>query len=279
MPRKKLDWIIRNETLQVGERTLLVGVLNVTPDSVADAGRYQDPDRAMVRAVELVDQGAAILEIGAESFRLGSARVSEAEELRRLVPLLKRLRGKLAVPVCVETCKGAVAEKALELGAQIIKDPSGLTLDPALAKVVAQHNAGLVIQHMHGAPETWARMGAFVNALGAVVDELSGAVSRATRAGVGRKQIAIDPGFGMGKRKEQNSEILTGLNQFEKLALPVQVSPSGKQFAAEVPVESDTSTTIAVATAAILRGAHLVRVHDVAAVRPAALVADHLIRQ
>src|SRR5712691_6973921 len=139
--------------IQLGERTLIVGVLNVTPDSFSDGGKYSDPDRAFARAVEMEEEGADLIDIGAESTRPGSVRISEAEELRRLVPVLKRLRNKLTVPLSVDTYKSAVAEKALELGADIINDPSALTFDPDLARTVAQANAGLILNHMRGSPE------------------------------------------------------------------------------------------------------------------------------
>src|SRR5579885_2747449 len=137
MARKRFEWKLRDRTLILGERTLIMGVLNVTPDSFSDGGKYMDPDRAFARAIELEEQGADILDIGAESTRPGSARISEAEELRRLVPVLKRLKNKLAIPISIDTYKAGVAEKALELGADIINDPSGLTFDADLARRAA----------------------------------------------------------------------------------------------------------------------------------------------
>src|SRR5271156_6125963 len=150
MNRKRFEWKFRGKSLNLGERTLLVGVLNVTPDSFSDGGKYQNPDRAFARAVELEEEGADIIDIGAESTRPGATRVSEAEELRRLVPVLKRLRGKLAVPVSVDTYKSAVAAKALELEVDIINDPSGLTFEADLARTAAHSNAGLILNHMRG---------------------------------------------------------------------------------------------------------------------------------
>src|SRR5579862_151724 len=144
MLRKRFEWKFRNKTLQLGERTLLVGVLNVTPDSFSDGGKFLDPDRAFAHAVELEEAGADIIDIGAESTRPGALRISEAEELRRLIPVLKRLKNKLTVPVSVDTYKAAVAEKALDLGVDIINDPSGLTFDPELARTAANSNAGLI---------------------------------------------------------------------------------------------------------------------------------------
>src|SRR6266851_1486750 len=148
MPRKRFEWKLRKQTLQLGERTLLVGILNVTPDSFSDGGRYEDPDRAFAHAVELEEEGADIIDVGAESTKPGSTRISEAEELRRLIPVLKRLRGKLSVPISVDTYKSSVAEKALSLGAEIINDPSSLTFDAQLARTVAHDGGGLIINHM-----------------------------------------------------------------------------------------------------------------------------------
>ena len=142
MTRRHFVWKLKTRELLLGERTLLMGVLNVTPDSFSDGGKYLDPDRAFARAIELEEQGADIIDIGAESTKPGSARISEAEELRRLIPVLKRLRGKLAVPISVDTYKSVVAEKALEHGAEIINDPSGLTFDPQLARTAANRTPG-----------------------------------------------------------------------------------------------------------------------------------------
>lgn len=262
----------------MGERTLITGILNVTPDSPAEGGRYQEPDLAYVRAVEMIEQGADIIEVGAQSWRPGSERVTEAEEKRRLIPVLKRLRGKLGVPVAVETCTAAVAEQALELGADIIKDPTGLVLEPAIAKVVLQADAGLVVQHMRGTPEQWAKMAQIKDPAGAAVAELSASAGRAISAGVPKERIVIDPGFGLGKRKEQNTEMLSRLDRLVSIGYPVQVSPSGKPFGTQPQAETNAGLAAAVAFASLLRGAHIVRVHDVAAIRPAVLLADELMR-
>ena len=279
MLRKKVDWKIKNETYHLGDRTFLVGAINVTPDSVIDGGKYEDPDRAFVRAIELIDQGADFIELGAESIRQGSKRISEAEELRRLVPILKRLKGKVAVPIIVETYKPAVAEKAIEHGATVIKDSTGLTLEPDLAKIVTRYDAGFIMQHMRGAPETWAKLPSFQDPVGMIAAEMNAALNRAGRAGVLRERLVVDPGLGIGKRKEANTEILVGLDAFNQYHLPIQVSPSGKPFNAAVTVEPSDTTTIAAVTMAVLRGAHLIRVHDVALVRPAVLIADQAIRE
>src|SRR5271154_7063716 len=230
MPRKRFEWKLRDKTLQLGERTLIMGVLNVTPDSFTDGGKYQDPDRAFARAVELEEEGADLIDIGAESTRPGSSRISEAEELRRLIPVLKRLRGKLTVPLSVDTYKANVAEKALDLGADVINDPSALTFDADLARKAAQSNAGLILNHMRGTPETWAKLPPLKNVIRTIAMELDASAHRAVRAGIDRRQIVIDPGLGFGKRKEQNSEILAQLHELARLELPVLVGASRKSF-------------------------------------------------
>ncbi|HSR08720.1 MAG TPA: dihydropteroate synthase [Bryobacteraceae bacterium] len=276
MARKHFEWKVRDKLIQLGERTLIVGVLNVTPDSFSDGGKYADPDRAFARAVELEEEGADIIDIGAESTRPGSVRVSEAEELRRLVPVLKRLRNKLTVPICVDTYKSGVAEKALELGADIINDPSGLTIDPELARAARQGDAGLIINHMRGMPETWAKLPPLKNPLATIAAELDASVHRAVGAGVERRRIVIDPGLGFGKRKEQNSEILARLDELAKLELPLLVGPSRKHFLArESALETEFAGAAAV-TAAILYGVHMVRVHDVKGMKAVVEVADEI---
>jgi dihydropteroate synthase len=278
MARKHFEWKVRDRLIQLGERTLIIGVLNVTPDSFSDGGKYQDPDRAFARAVELEEEGADLIDIGAESTRPGSVRISEAEELRRLVPVLKRLRNKLTVPICVDTYKSGVAEKALELGADIINDPSGLTIDPELARAARQADAGLIINHMRGMPETWAKLPPLKNPLATIASELDASVHRAVGVGVERRRIVIDPGLGFGKRKEQNSEILARLEELARLDLPLLVGPSRKHFLArESALETEFAGAAAVA-AAILYGAHLVRVHDVKAMKAVVEVADEIAR-
>ena len=221
--RKRRAWKLRSQELQLGERTLLAGILNITPDSFSDGGKYLDPDLAFARALELEEAGADFLDIGAESTRPGSTRVSEAEELRRLVPVLKRLRDKIRIPISVDTYKAAVAERAFEHGAEIINDVSNLTFDPNLAKVVSASNGGLILNHMRGAPETWARLGPMVDPVGTVYGELEAGVSRAIRSGVDRSKIVVDPGLGFGKRREQSFELLAKIGALRGLDLPVMV--------------------------------------------------------
>jgi dihydropteroate synthase len=274
--RKLFYWKLKNHEIKLGERTALMGVLNITPDSFSDGGKYSDPDRAFARALELEEQGADIVDIGAESTRPGSARISEAEEIRRLIPVLKRLKDRLAVPISVDTYKAEVAERALDLGVAIINDPSGLTIEPNLARVVANHDAGMILNHMRGRPETWAKLAPMRDPIATIAKDLDAAASRARRSGVDKGRIVIDPGIGFGKRKEQNSLILARLGALASLDLPVLVGPSRKEFLAHATAEETRFATAAAVTACILGGAHIVRVHDVREMRAAADVADEI---
>jgi dihydropteroate synthase len=277
MLRKRFEWRIRDNTLLLGERTLIMGILNVTPDSFTDGGRYDDPDRAYVRAMELEDEGADIIDVGAESTRPGSQRISEAEELRRLIPVLKRLRDRVTVPLSVDTYKSGVARKALELGVAIINDPSALTFDPELARAAAQSDAGLILNHMRGTPETWAKLPPLKDVAGTVAADLAACVHRATQSGLTRARIVIDPGLGFGKRREQNTEILAQLSRLAALELPILVGPSRKSFLAQPSERQTEMATAAAVTAAILGGAHIVRVHDIEAIKPVVQVADAVV--
>ncbi len=278
MARPRLLWKFRDREFTLGERTLIMGVLNVTPDSFSDGGRYLDPDRAFARALQMEEQGADIIDIGAESTRPGSARISEAEEKRRLIPVLKRLRDRLAVPISVDTYKAGVAEHALKLGAEIVNDPSGLTFDPALARVAANYNAGLILNHMRGTPESWAKLPPLPDPMAVILHDLEAAIHRALRAGVERSRLVVDPGIGFGKRGEQNAEILARLGELRRLNLPILVGPSRKSFLAQKTEEETLFATAAAVTAAILGGAHIVRVHDVTQMRAAATLADAVLR-
>src|SRR5271165_4441058 len=275
MTRRRFEWRLKQRTLLLGERTLIMGVLNATPDSFSDGGRYMDPDRAFARALELEDEGADIIDIGAESTRPGSERVSEAEELRRLIPILKRLEGKVSIPISVDTYKSAVATKAIEYGAEIVNDPSNLTFDPELARVAAHGDTGLILNHMRGTPETWAKLPPMKDVMGGILHDLEAGIHRAVSSGVDRLRMVIDPGLGFGKRREQNAEILARLPQLGSLDLPIMAGPSRKSFLGTRPDGIDIEfATAAAVTAAILGGAHVVRVHDVVKMTSVVQIAD-----
>jgi dihydropteroate synthase len=276
-PKRYLMKLAERE-LQLGDRTLIMGIINVTPDSFSDGGLTMDPEKAAARAIELEAAGADIIDIGAESTRPGSERISEAEELRRLIPVLKKLKGKLSVPISVDTSKSAVAAKALENGAELINDASTLTFDMELAKVVSDANAGLILNHMRGTPETWAKLGTMAYPMKSVMEDLEAGINRARRAGVERARIILDPGLGFGKRGEQNYELIGRLGEMTVLDLPILVGPSRKSFLGQQEqIDADRATGAAV-TAAVLHGAHIVRVHDVAAIRAVLQTADGILR-
>ena len=276
--RKLFFWKLKQREIRLGERTAILGVLNVTPDSFSDGGRYSDPDRAFARALELEEQGADIIDIGAESTKPGSERISAAEELRRLVPVLKRLKGHLTVPISVDTYKAEVAERAIEHGAEIINDPSGLTMEPQLARVVSNFDAGLILNHMRGRPETWAKLAPMPDPMTTIGHELEAAVSRTRTVGIDKARIVVDPGLGFGKRREQNSHILAHLGELMPLDLPILVGPSRKHFLSHETQDETRFATAAAVAISIMGGAHIVRVHDVREMRAAADVADDIVR-
>jgi len=274
MARKRYLWKVRAREIQLGDRTLLVGVLNVTPDSFSDGGSYLDPDRACAHALAMEEQGADLIDVGAESTRPNSKPIGEEDEWRRLAPVLKRLRGKLAIPVSVDTYKSGIAERALDLGVEVINDPSGLTFDPLLAKTITQYDAGLVLNHMRGTPETWARLAGLPDPTTAVSADLQATVHRARHSGVDMTRVVIDPGLGFGKRKDENSQLIAELPAFRSFDLPLMAGPSRKSFLNQTDPQALLLATAAAVTACILGGAHLVRVHDVAEMAAVAQVAD-----
>ena len=276
--RKLYYWKLKQRELKLGDSTLLMGVLNITPDSFSDGGKYSDPDRAFARAIELEEEGADIIDIGAESTRPGSARITASVELQRLVPVLKRLRDRLGIPISVDTYKAEAAERSIELGAEIINDPSGLTFEPQLARVVSNHDAGLILNHMRGRPETWAKLGPMREPMTTILHDLEAAVSRARGVGIDKSRLVIDPGLGFGKRKEQNSLILDRLTDLAALDLPILTGPSRKSFLTQPSGEETRYATAAAVAIAVLRGAHIVRVHDVREMRASASVADEILR-
>ena len=262
-----------------------MGVLNVTPDSFSDGGKFFDVRYAVRRALEMQRNGADIIDIGAESTRPGATEISAAEELQRLLPVLEALRGKLKVPISVDTQKAAVAEVALGAGAEILNDISGLRRDPRLAEVAAVHGAPLILMHMRGMPRTMQKGPFARDVLRDVVNGLRRSIAMAHKHGVRRSQIVIDPGIGFGKSFAQNYQLLARLPQLAKLGFPLLVGTSRKGFLGTTLVKNGKPAssseriwgTAATVTASILNGAHIVRVHDVAEMKQVALVADALL--
>ncbi len=263
--------------LALGERTLVMGVVNVTPDSFSDGGRWLDAGRAAEHALALEAAGADLLDVGGESTRPGADGVPVDEELRRVVPVLKRLAGQVRAPVSVDTCKAEVARGAIDAGAVIVNDVSGLRRDPALAGVVAASGAALLVMHSRGSSRDMYRDACYGDVGAEVVRELGASIAAAVGAGVDRARILVDPGLGFAKRAGQSYAALAALGGLAALDRPIVVGPSRKSFLAGpadlAPADRDWGTAAAV-TAAILEGAHVVRVHRVREMRRVAEVAD-----
>jgi dihydropteroate synthase len=253
-----------------------MGVLNLTPDSFSDGGRFLDPDAAVARARVLADEGADLLDVGGESTRPGAPPVPAAEEIRRVVPVLERLRAEgYPVPVSVDTSKPEVARAALAAGAAMVNDVTALS-DPALAEVVAAAGVPVVLMHMRGTPRDMQDRAAYRDVVREVRDELARALERAERAGVARARILLDPGIGFAKTAPQSLELLARLREIAALGRPVLVGPSRKSFIGHVTgtlVADRLPGTLAAVAVAVLNGAAVVRVHDVAAARQAARIA------
>jgi dihydropteroate synthase len=274
-----------SRTLTLGQRTLLMGVLNVTPDSFSDGGEFLEPRRAVEHALEMERAGADLLDIGGESTRPGSTGTPVETELARILPVLEGLRGVLKIPISVDTRKSEVAEAAIRAGAQIINDISGLRCDPRIAEVARRHGVPLILMHMRGEPGTMQKRPFARDVMKDVAQGLRASLAKARKAGVRKSQIIIDPGIGFGKSFGQNYELLRRLPELAKLGYPLLVGTSRKGFLGatvarngkSAPPEERLWATAATVTASILGGAHIVRVHDVGEMAQVARVADCLL--
>ena len=280
--RKKFRLKLASGMLVLGERTLVMGVLNVTPDSFSDGGKYDQPEPAIEHALAMEKAGADLLDIGGESSRPGSGEIHASEELDRILPVLEGLRGRLKIPASVDTRRSTVAELAIRAGAQIINDVSGLRNDARIAEVAAKYGVPLVLMHMRGEPGTMQRGPFARDVIKEVARGLRDSIADARKAGVAKSQIILDPGIGFGKSHAQNYELLQKLPQLAALGYPLLVGTSRKGFLGATlardgkpaPPEERIWGTAATVTASILGGAHIVRVHDVAEMVQVARVAD-----
>jgi dihydropteroate synthase len=250
----------------LGARPLIMGVLNITPDSFSDGGRFLDPQDAIDQAQKMIDGGADIIDVGAESTRPGSQGIEVQEELRRLGPVLQILGKQCSVPISVDTRKAEVARRALDLGAHVINDISALRFSPEMGNVVAEYQAGIVLMHMEGDPETMQNCSHYGQVVEDVKRFLQDRIEVAESYGIGREQIVIDPGIGFAKNAAQNLRVLHQLSTFESLGQPVLVGVSNKSFIGSVlnrPISERMMGTAAAVTTAVLQGAQIIRVHDV----------------
>lgn len=283
------EWhIAGGRTLPIGKRTLVMGVLNVTPDSFSDGGEFVLLDSALAHAEQMIADGADIIDIGGESTRPGGAAIVSAdEEIKRVLPIISQLAKRSAIPISIDTTKASVARAALDAGAAIVNDISALRFDPQTADEVAKSGAGLVLMHSRGTPGSLHGLPPIADIIEEVTSSLRGSIELAEKRGVQRESIVIDPGIGFGKSQEQNIELIAKLDQLVAVFpdFPLLIGTSRKSFLGRIladrdgnpaPVEQRLHGSLATMTAAILKGAHIVRVHDVRAAVEAVRVVDVL---
>lgn len=254
-----------------------MGILNVTPDSFSDGGRYLNHDLALTHGLRLTEDGADFIDVGGESTRPGSKPVSIQEEIRRVVPVIEELAKKVSIPISVDTYKSAVAEAALDAGAVIVNDISGLTFDSNMAKVIFSHRVTVVLMHIKGTPKIMQKNPTYENVTMEVKQFLARQARNAEQTGI--EQIIIDPGIGFGKKFEHNIQLMRELGMLTELGYPILVGPSRKSFLGvilDLPPQERMEGTAAAVTTSILNGAHIIRVHDVKEMKRVAMVTDAL---
>lgn len=267
--------------IRIGDRTLIMGIINATPDSFSDGGRFPTPEMAVEEGLRMVDEGADLIDIGGESSRPGSDPVPEDEELRRVIPIIRGLAGRISVPLSIDTMKAAVARAAIDEGAEIVNDISAMNHDPGMQDVVAEAGAGVVLMHMRGTPKTMQTGDlTYRSLLGEVISFLRERIDAAGKRGIAPVQIMVDPGLGFGKTAMDNARLIKHLRELTILGRPIVIGPSRKSFIGHVtgggPQERIEGTAAAV-TAAIMNGSRVVRVHDVKTMKKVAAMADALV--
>lgn len=258
-----------------------MGILNVTPDSFSDGGKYLDKDSAVRRALQMAEDGADIIDVGGESTRPGSEAVDAKEEIRRTIPVIEALSKKINIPISIDTYKSEVAELALKTGVSIVNDISGLRFDPNMPAVIAKYRAPVVIMHIKGSPKNMQQNPEYEALMPEIMDYLRESIAIAVRAGVSENQIIVDPGIGFGKSPEDNLEIINSIDKLKLLGKPVLIGPSRKSFIGKIlgnaPSDERTEGTAAAVAISILKGADIVRVHDVKYMSRVAKVADAIL--
>ncbi len=260
--------VLKNKTLDFSQRAYIMGVLNLTPDSFFDGRRFPEPEAAVQHAFQMEAEGADIIDLGGESTRPGAQAVPLKEEFKRVLPVLKRLSGRLKVPISIDTYKSEVAERCIQCGAEMVNDISGLYFDPRMKEIVARHQVPVIVMHIKGTPRDMQKDPQYRDLIGEILSFFRESISRADAAGVPADKIIIDPGIGFGKSFAHNLDILKGLESFKVLGKPIMVGVSRKSFLGKIldlPVDERLEGSIAAALYAVLRGANIVRVHDVAA--------------
>ncbi len=277
----KLEW--SGHKLDFSEKTCVMGILNVTPDSFSDGGLHFDAGNAVEHALGLVEDGAGIIDIGGESTRPGSAAVSLEEELRRTIPVIKALSSRISVPISIDTYKAEVARRAIDAGASMVNDISGLRFDPEMAKVAASAGVPVIIMHIKGKPRDMQVNPVYEALIPEIMDHLRACIRKAEDAGIDPERIIVDPGIGFGKTFGHNLEILNRLDEFADLEKPLAIGVSRKAFIGKVlgglPAGERLEGTAAAVSISVLKGAHIVRVHDVKEMARVARVADAIKRE
>jgi dihydropteroate synthase len=283
VPRRFTVPLARGGRLAVGDRTLIMGVVNVTPDSFSDGGLLLDPARAIDAGIRMAEEGADLIDVGGESTRPGADPIEASEEQRRVIPVVEGLAARVSVPVSVDTYRASTAAAAVKAGAALVNDVSGLKYDPDLASVVAASGAAIVVMHTRGRSRDMYRQASYHDVIAEVLDELRQTVAFAATAGIEADRIIVDPGLGFAKEAAHSYEVLAGLSAFAELGRPLLVGPSRKSFLAKPlgtvvgPADRDWATAAAV-TAAVLAGAHIVRVHAVREMLQVVRIADEIRR-
>ena len=305
--RPVFQWNLRSRSLELGKRTLIMGIVNVTPDSFSDGGKFLDHDKAVAHAERLLDEGADIVDIGGESTRPGARvdasedgvrnpsaqkretapTVSAEEEQERVIPVIAELKKKHpAMVISIDTYKAAVARGAIAAGAEIVNDVSGFRWDAEMLPTLVELDCGAVLMHMRGRPEEWRNLAPPDNIVGLVKEELRGWSEKAIMAGVGRERIVLDPGFGFGKNFDENYPLIAGFEELHEIGFPLLAGTSRKSFIGrtaagghdKLPPEQRQYGTLATETALVLGGVHILRTHDVRASLEAARVADAILQ-
>jgi dihydropteroate synthase len=274
--------VVGEHILDFSEKTYIMGILNVTPDSFSDGGLYLDRDKAVTRALRMEDEGADIIDVGGESTRPGSEAVPVDEEIKRVVPVIEEVAKRVKVPISIDTYKSRVAELAIQAGASIVNDISGLRFDRRMPDVVARHGVAVVIMHIKGTPKDMQQNPTYTALIPEIIEYLRGGIMIARRAGVAEERIIIDPGIGFGKTVEHNLEIIRRLDEFTGLEKPILIGPSRKSFIGTtlggLPVTERLEGTAAAVAIGIFNGANIVRVHDVREMARVARMADAIRR-
>ena len=275
--------IIRERCFTWGQRTYLMGILNVTPDSFSDGGLFNTTSAALAQAQTMVDAGADIIDIGGQSTRPGAEQITLTEELDRVLSVLQIIRPKITIPISVDTTRAEVAQAAVEAGADIVNDISGGTYDPEMLPTVAKLDVPIMLMHIRGTPQTMQQLTDYQDLMGEIYSFLSQQIKAAITAGIQQEKIIIDPGIGFAKNYDQNLEIIRSLPTFKTLKCPILVGASRKSFIGKILNQPEPKArvwgTAAACCAAIFNGADILRVHDVAEMRDVSLVADTIYRQ